>query len=221
MTKAKERYKRFSKAVDGFIINNPVLSRGLGLASIVVASATLKNAVALSIAFFIVVIPTLFVASLMKDRLQSWIRAFIYAFIASIFYPIAYLAVSRLFTSQVRIDLGIYLPLTILNTIIIYRAERCAIKSKPYIAIWDGFLHGFGYVFTLCGIAVIREVVGYGTIWGKTLSFVAHPISGVTLPFFGFILLGFISALYHKAGSVARGFVDKIDREKVGERYEQ
>ena len=111
MTKAKDRYKRFSKAVDGFIINNPVLSRGLGLASVVVASATLKNAVALSIAFFVVVIPTLFVASLMKDRLQSWIRAFIYAFIASMFYPLAYLAVSRLFTSQIRIDLGIYLPL--------------------------------------------------------------------------------------------------------------
>ena len=87
MTKAKERYKRFSNAVDGFIINNPVLSRGLGIASIVVASGTLKNAVALSLAFFIVVIPTLFFASLMKDRLQSWIRAFVYAFIASIFYP--------------------------------------------------------------------------------------------------------------------------------------
>ncbi|MBQ4100538.1 MAG: hypothetical protein IJC83_03230 [Oscillospiraceae bacterium] len=217
MTKAKERYKRFSNAVDGFIINNPVLSRGLGIASIVVASGTLKNAVALSLAFFIVVIPTLFFASLMKDRLQSWIRAFVYAFIASIFYPLAYLAVSRLFTSQIRIDLGIYLPLTILNTIIIYRAERCAIKSKPHIAIWDGFLHGFGYVFTLCGIAVIREVVGRGTIWGQTLSFVTRPISGVSLPFFGFILLGVLSALYHKAGAMARKFVAKLDREKVGE----
>lgn len=217
MGKSTERLNKFSKSVKGFIVNNPVLERGLPLAPIVVASGYLKNAVALSIAFFIIAIPTIFIASIMKDKVQTWIRAFLYALIASVFYPLAFLAVN-LFGSQVRLDIGIYLPLTIINSIIIYRAEKCAVKSKPHIALADGFMYGLGYTATLCGVAVIREVFGHGTIWGVTVPFVTFPISGITLPFFGFILLGLLSAFYHMVGKKLIHFANKKDEEHENEK---
>ena len=96
-------------------------------------------------------------------------------------------------------SLGIFLSLIVVNCIILARAEAYASKNKPLPSIIDGIATGLGFTFALIVMAVIREVIGSGTILGYDITFgVYEPAMMIAQPAGAFITLGIIIAAVQK-----------------------
>ncbi len=96
-------------------------------------------------------------------------------------------------------SLGLFIPLIVVNCIILARAEAFASKNKVIPSLVDGLAMGLGFTFALCILSTIREILGAGTLLG-------HPLFGdnfqpaimMILPAGGFLTLGFVIALFQK-----------------------
>ena len=108
-------------------------------------------------------------------------------------------------------QLGVFLPLMITNSLIVWRSEsRFHKETKPRMAL-DLFFHILGFWAVICVVGAVREVWGNGTLWGNQLAFVENPIMGVLLPFSGFIIVGFLAALLHKY----RNYLIPMDKDDI------
>ncbi|SDN01733.1 Rnf-Nqr domain containing protein [Acetanaerobacterium elongatum] len=191
---AKKRKNRFLMKVREFWSANPVLVNGLTLAPVAVAAIYLKNAVALSLTLAVITIPTLLVASLIRQRLPLAHRIPIYAVISAICYAGA-TALIKLWLPETVETVGIYLPLMITNTIVVMRAEAFGVRNKTRWVLLDALVQVLGYAFVICTVGLVREYIGNATLWGNPVDN-ALPITGIALPFGGLILLGLFAALY-------------------------
>lgn len=191
---AKKHKNRFLAKVREFWSANPVLVNGLTLAPVVVAAIYLKNAVALSLTLAVITIPTLFAASLIRQRLSLAHRIPIYAIISAVCFAGAE-ALIKLWLPETIDTLGIYLPLMITNTLVIVRAEAFGVRNKTRWVLLDAFVQVLGYAFVICLVGLVREYIGNATLWGSPVDNVLT-ITGIALPFGGLILLGLFAALY-------------------------
>lgn len=194
MTKKKGGKHRLRAKLREFWTANPILVNGLTLAPAAVAAIYLKNAVALSLALTVITVPTLLVASLIRQRLALQHRIPVYAVVSAACFAGA-IALIRLWMPEVIDTLGIYLPLLITNTVVVMRAEAFGIRNKTRWVLVDALVQAAGYAFVVCIIGLIREYIGNGTIWGSPVDNFL-PIAGLSMPFGGFILLGLFAALY-------------------------
>lgn len=188
--------KPLNRALRMIVLQNPVFSAGLALTPIVVGAFTLKNGVGLSIAFAVVTIPVLLLASvfgMIKKRVQlpSFVFFFLYVLAAAfLLVPARFLAAGvspNLFDS-----LGMYFSLVALNSVWILRVD--AFEEKKLLnAFLEGVFYALGFAAAACLVALLREVLTYGTLWGNPLGLpVRFPAVGAA--FAGFILIGFLSA---------------------------
>ncbi|MEM0529196.1 Rnf-Nqr domain containing protein [Zongyangia sp. HA2173] len=188
LKKSREKMRLF----EGMTYRNPVLICGFALAPAIMITTSLKNAVAMTLAFFVVTVPTLVAASFIKNSVPRWLRSVVYALIASVFF-IPALALVRL-VHPLGVDLmGIYLPILVINSVLLSRAERFARKNKPVRALIDGSCYTIGFGVVLCVVSTIREIIGAGSIWGVSLN-LSQRTPAVLLPFAGFILVAFLAA---------------------------
>lgn len=188
-----ERHRRFLSAIDGFFLKNPVLEKGVIVAPVVVASVSLKNAVVLSIAFSILTFFTVLIASFFPSRMPHTLRViFAVAISGGLYIPVAMLI--DLWFPDAAYQLGIFLPLMITNPLIIWRSESRFFQEKKGFMILDLLLHILGFWAVICLVGAARELWGSGTLWGHYMSFVSDPVTGILLPFSGFILIGFLAA---------------------------
>ena len=188
----RHTYKRL-RMFDSVFVKNPVLFFGLSIASVVTISTSLKAGVALSIAAFIIMFPTVLLASLIADSFQKGQRIVLYCLMGSVFYIPAFLLVKTFFPDVLNI-VGVFMPLLVVNQILIIKSNYHSHVKKPFIALCDIFFSVTGFSLVLCLVSLIREVLGSGTIWGLTVTDITV-IPAIVLPFSGFILLGFICAL--------------------------
>lgn len=208
------RYKRNYSLLSGILSNNPILMQGLVLAPAVVASTTLKNGLALCICAFVVFLPTLFVVSFIKGKNQipHFLRMFFYALLSSVFFIPAAFLTKAVFPSSVDM-LGIYMPLLVVNTIVIARAEAVAVRSRPLVAVGDAFFHMIGFAVPVLLAAGIREYFSSGTLYGVLIDLNSRNLTQVNLPFVGFILFGLMAAgaqlISQKATPAYRKWVNK------------
>lgn len=198
---AKKHKNRFLAKVKEFWTANPVLVNGLTLAPVVVAAIYLKNAVIISLALAVITIPTLVVASLIRQRMPLEHRIPLYAVVSAACFAGA-IALIRLWMPEAVEALGIYLPLLITNTIIVMRAEAFGVRNKTRWVLLDAFIQVLGYAFVVCLVGLIREYVGNATIWGSPVDN-ALPITAISLPFGGIIFLGLLAALYQQINNHA------------------
>ena len=202
MAKKRGSQRRLFTKITEFWTNNPVLVNGLTIAPVAVAAIYLKNAVAISIAMAIITIPTLVISSLIKQRLALCHRLPLYAIISAVFYAGASMLIKYLMPSTVE-TLGIYLPLLVTNTIVVVRAEAFGVRNKTRWVLLDAIMQVLGYAFVICIVGALREYIGNATLWGTTVDN-SLPISGISLPFGGFILLGLLVALFQLINNRAR-----------------
>lgn len=175
---------------------NPVLTMGLGLMPAAIATSSLKHALIMCMAVFIIMLPTYFIVSLLKLDKPFYIRIAVNALIAAVFAAPAIMVVSFLFPDVVHVnsDIYVYISVVIMDTLVIYRADEFAKESKISMAILDAIINFIGFALVLCIIAPIREIVGTGTVMGVSVYDSKYIISGVTNPFFGFISVGMLAA---------------------------
>lgn len=179
---------------DRMFLNNPVIMQGLGLAPIVVAATTMKSAVILSMAVLLLLMPTRVVAAFLSRYSYFRFRGLTYSLTAATLYIGVYFILTTLYPSADIANVGLYLPLLVVDPIIIKRYERPQ-KERLSTAVRKGLLTSCGYIMIILIVGALRELLAYGTLYGMpVLQHALLPL--LKLPFGGFILLGILIGIW-------------------------
>ncbi len=186
---------------DRLFLNNPVVMQGLGLAPLVVAATTVKNAAILAVALFLLLTPTRMLAAFLSRFSLFRFRGLTYAFSAALVWMADWYILNLIFPSADLALLGLYLPLLAADPIVLKRYERPQ-RERLKTAFKKGVITSLGYILALILTAAVREFLGAGMLYGHViLPFSLLPLA--QLPSGGFILVALIIAAWRGlAGAV-------------------
>ena len=188
---------------EGLITNNPVLVQLLGMCSTMAITTTLFNGIGMGISVIIILTCSNIVISLVRRLIPDQIRIACYIVIVAGFVTIVDLLLQAYLPSLSE-SLGVFIPLIVVNCIILARAEAFASKNSVAASALDGIFQGLGYTLVLIAMCIIRELLGNGTFGGGLLG---HDGAGIRilpegsgalmmiLPVGGFLTLGCLIAL--------------------------
>ena len=203
-------WKEFSK---GIIKENPVLCLVLGTCPTLAVTTCATNALGMGAAATLVLVCSNLVISLLRKAIPATVRIPAYITIIAGFVTVVQMLV-KAFVPSVDQALGIYLPLIVVNCIILGRAEMYASKNAVLPSVIDGLGMGVGFTFAMLLMGMIRELLGTGTVfeWAWLQSVTSQfytPILIFVLPAGGFFVFGLLialaSKLQKKATPVATG----------------
>ena len=187
---------------EGLITQNPVLVQLLGMCSTLAITTTVSNGIGMGLSVTAILICSNVVISLLRKVIPSQVRIAAYIVVIAGFVTIVDLLLQA-FAQDIAESLGVFIPLIVVNCIILARAESFASKNKILPAAVDGLCQGIGYTLVLVVMSAIRELIGTGAI-GSTQIFPAeYGVMMLTLPVGGFLTLGFLIALMQWAQSKA------------------
>ncbi len=192
--------KYLKQLKEGLLDNNPVLVQLLGMCPTLATTTSVSNAVGMGLAATAVLICSNLFISILRKFIPKQVRIAAYIVIVSGFVTAVELLMRAYFYSLYQ-SLGLFIPLIVVNCIILARAEAFASKNKPLPSMVDGLSMGLGFTFALCLLAVIRELLGAGTIFGFTIPFY-QPMVIFILPAGAFMTLGFLIAAVQKIRSI-------------------
>ena len=186
--------KKKSILVNGILFENPTLVQLLGMCPTLAVTTTLLNGLGMGLSATAVLIMSNILVSALRKIIPDKVRIAAYVVIIATFVTIVQM-VLQAFVPSLYASLGIFIPLIVVNCIILARAEAFASKNTVVKSALDGL--GMGLVFTLalCIISAVREILGQGTIWGMNVTVAPlEPASIIGMPPGGFIVLGIIIA---------------------------
>lgn len=192
--------KYLKQLKEGLLDNNPVLVQLLGMCPTLATTTSVSNAIGMGLAATAVLICSNLFISILRKFIPKQVRIAAYIVIVSGFVTAVELLMRAYFYSLYQ-SLGLFIPLIVVNCIILARAEAFASKNKPLPSMVDGLSMGLGFTFALCLLAVIRELLGAGTIFGFTIPFY-QPMVIFILPAGAFMTLGFLIATVQKIRSI-------------------
>lgn len=149
----------------GFITNNPIFSMGLGICSALAITNRVENAIAMGLGVTFVTIASSMVTSVIRKFIPGRVRMVTYMVIISTFV-IAVDAFLKAYYPVISLALGPYVGLIITNCMVMGRAEAFAVKNSTGYSLLDAIANGLGYTFALIAVAVVREILAFGTILG-------------------------------------------------------
>lgn len=153
---------------DNLWTNNAIFVQVLGICSTLAVTNKLENTLIMSIGVILVMGFTNLTVSTIKSLIPRKVRMIVQTLIIS-FYVIIVDIILKAYLPEISRALGPYVGLIITNCIIMGRAEAFAQSNKPVISFWDGITSGAGYMYVLLAIAFVRELLGFGTIFGMTV----------------------------------------------------
>lgn len=187
---------------EGLFSDNTVLSSLMVVSPVIMCSDTLRNAEALIYAFSAITLLSVIICSFIPKKLPYAVKVILYAAIASLVYiPVKMLAKETYPGIIPRV--GIYFPLLAVNSLIVFRSESKFFRMKRgrMIVSLCSYILGFDAVILLT--ALIRELFTYGTFNSRMVDF-STTVSGLGMPYGGFILLGVFCGVYRKIRSLTR-----------------
>ena len=158
--------KQFS---DGLIAKNPVFVQLLGMCSTLAITTSLFNGIGMGLSVTIILMCSNVLISALRKVIPSQIRIAAYIVIIAGFVTIVDLAMQA-FLPELSESLGVFIPLIVVNCIILGRAEAFASKNGVLASAVDGLCQGIGYTVALVIVCVIRELLGAGTFGGGLLN---------------------------------------------------
>ncbi len=183
---------------DRIFLNNPVIMQGMGLAPLVVAATTARNALMLSVAVILLLTPVRVIAALLARTGYYRFRGLIYCLTSATVYIGVYYALQAIFDVEI-LQLGIYLPLLVVEPLIIKRYERPQ-KERLVTALKKGLRTTCGYVLVLMLMGCLREVLTTATLFEQAIPRIpADLFPMASLPAGGFLLLGVVCAVWRSA----------------------
>lgn len=183
---------------EGLLDNNPVLVQLLGMCPTLAVTTTVANAIGMGLAATAVLICSNLFISLLRKFIPKQVRIAAYIVIISGFVTAVELLMRAYFYDLYQ-SLGLFIPLIVVNCIILARAEAFASKNKPLPSIIDGAAMGFGFTFALVLLAFVRELLGAGKILGWAIpGYSQSPMVIFVLPAGAFISLGLVIAAVQK-----------------------
>jgi electron transport complex protein RnfE len=176
---------------------NPVFALLLGMCPTLAVTTSLAAALTMGVSVLFVLICSNIVISLMRNLLKPHLRILMFTLTISTFVTIADL-VLKAYLPDMSAKLGPFIPLIIVNCLIICRAEACASKKGVVVSIVDAIGNGIGFTLTLSVLAAIREVLATGEILGCTILANTEnggwytPWGAMALPVGAFVTLGLL-----------------------------
>ncbi len=188
---------------DGIIDRNPILVQFLGICSSLAVTTSVTNAIGMGVAFTAVLIFSNIFISLFRRLIPSQVRIAAFIVIISGFVTAVELVIKAFFPAIDK-SLGLFIPLIVVNCIILARAESFASKNGVLASVVDGVAIGLGYTLALIAIAVVRELLGTGILFAgsdgtggiRILGDWYSPAGIFILPPGAFLTLGCLVALY-------------------------
>ncbi len=181
----------------GFIKQNPVFRIVLGLCPTLAVTTSLKNGIGMGLAATFVLVGSNVIVSLIRKAVPSRIRIPCYIVVIASFVTVVDLVMAA-YTPQLHKNLGIFIPLIVVNCIILGRAEAFASKNSVGMSFLDGLGMGLGFTFALAITASVREIIGTGKIWDLVvLGTKYNPVLLAVLSPGAFITLGLLIGLFN------------------------
>ncbi len=195
--------------LEGLWNDNTVLSAFMVISPVIICGDTLRNALALIYAFSAITFVSVLISSFVPQRLPYAAKIMIYAVISSIVFIPAKLAAQEFFPGVVE-RIGIYFPLLAVNSLIVFQTEARFFRMKKSGMMISLISYILGFDAVMLITAFIRELFAYGTINSRMVD-MDTLISGLGLPFGGFIFLGLFSGIFRKLRSATERNKDKED----------
>ena len=187
---------------EGLLTRNPVLAQLLGMCSTLAITTSLFNGLGMGLAVTIILICSNVLISALRKVIPNQIRIAAYIVIIAGFVTVVDLLLQA-FLPDLAESLGVFIPLIVVNCVILGRAEAFASKNGVLASAVDGLCQGIGYTVALVVMCVIRELLGSGTFGGGLLGengagiqiFPAdYAALQMIMPVGGFLTLGFVVA---------------------------
>ncbi len=190
--------KQFS---EGLLTKNPVTVQLLGMCSTLAITTSLFNGLGMGLAVTIITICSNVLISALRKVIPSQIRIAAYITIIAGFVTIVDLCLQA-FLPDLASSLGVFIPLIVVNCMVLGRAEAFASKNSVAASAVDGLCQGIGYTVALVIVCIIRELLGNGTFGGGLLNNgegiriipEGYPAMQLVMPVGGFLVLGCVIA---------------------------
>jgi len=166
---AQSLAKEFTK---GLWAELPPFRLVLGLCPVLAVTKTVENGIGMGVATTFVLVCANLLVSLLRNVIPSKVRIACFIVIIATFVTIVELLM-KAYAYPLSLTLGIFIPLIVVNCIVLGRAEAFASKNGPVLAVADGLGIGIGFTLSLAALGAVRELIGAGTLtfWNKTVAF--------------------------------------------------
>ena len=187
---------------EGLITNNPVLVQVLGMCSVLAITTSFFNGLGMGAAVTVILTLSNVIISLIRKIVPDKIRIAMFIVVIAGFVTVVDLCLQA-FIPALAESLGVFIPLIVVNCIILGRAESFSYKNGVAASFFDGIFQGIGYTLVLLAMCIIREFLGAGTFGGgllgpdgKGIAILPEqfPAGMMTLPVGGFLTLGVLIA---------------------------
>lgn len=190
----------FERLYNGIVKENPTFVLMLGMCPTLAVTTSAINGIGMGLATTAVLVMSNLMISLLRKVIPDGVRMPAYIVIVASFVTIVQMLLHAYVTSLYD-SLGIYIPLIVVNCIILGRAESFASKNKVIPSIFDGIGMGLGFTIGLTSIGIVRELIGTGTVFGLQIMPKSYEgISIFVLAPGAFLVLAFLCALQNKLG---------------------
>ncbi|MBP1544225.1 MAG: NADH:ubiquinone oxidoreductase subunit RnfE [Oscillospiraceae bacterium] len=183
--------KDYPICFDGLFRQNIVLTSGLVTAPVIVAATTAERAAILSLSFFMISYFSILICRMIPKKISYTVRIILYAMVAAtVFIPTAIL-VNTLFPETAP-TVSLYIEIIVVNSLLLAKTEsRFYLITYAAMAV-DAFVYIVGYAIVAFAVALIRELLAFGTVFGAHICDALMPAA--KSPFFGFFLVGIFAA---------------------------
>ena len=186
---------------EGLLTNNPVLVQVIGMCSTMAITTSMFNGIGMGVAVTVILTLSNVIISAMRKIIPDKIRIAMFIVVIAGFVTCVDLLIQA-FVPALSASLGVFIPLIVVNCIILGRAEAFSYKNGVAASFFDGIFQGIGYTAVLLVMCIIREFLGTGTFGGGILNGgdgirilpEQFPIGMLTLPVGGFLVLACLIA---------------------------
>ena len=186
---------------EGLLTNNPVLVQVIGMCSTMAITTSMFNGIGMGVAVTVILTLSNVIIAAIRKIIPDKIRIAMFIVVIAGFVTCVDLLIQA-FVPALSESLGVFIPLIVVNCIILGRAEAFSYKNGIVASFWDGIFQGIGYTVVLLIMCVIREFLGAGTFGGGILNGgdgiqilpEQFPMGMLTLPVGGFLVLACLIA---------------------------
>jgi electron transport complex protein RnfE len=182
---------------NGIIKENPTFVLMLGMCPTLATTTSAINGLSMGLATMAVLICTNFVISCLKSITPDKVRIPVFIVVIAAFVTILQMFI-KAYLPDVDKSLGLFIPLIVVNCIILGRAEAFAAKQSPVASLFDGIGIGLGFTIALTLLGMVRELLGAGSLFGFVLLPETYNTLLFVLPPGAFITLGYLIAIVNK-----------------------
>lgn len=182
---------------NGIVKENPTFVLLLGMCPTLATTTSATNGMSMGLATMFVLICSNFVISTIKNLVPDKVSIPVFVVVIAAFVSMLQMLMEA-YLPEINKSLGIYIPLIVVNCVILGRAEAFACKNNPLASICDGIGIGLGFTIALTLLGAVREIIGAGSLFGTSLLPETCNVLLFVLPPGAFITLGYLIAIVNK-----------------------